>query len=288
MPNKCCVPNCSSNYARTILGTSSAYVTMFYFPKDDETKQKWLKSIRRESFIPTKHSSICVKHFPESCIVRMDRMTRADGSTLELPRKRLKLTKNAVPSIFPNPPLYMTQKSSVKRKNPVERRQVLINQDESDETKFKESSIRHDEILNFDNFLLKFKERNLFDFLFKISENCVSFFKVDCDSDVCPTVVAGFKIFRDFKVAIFYNNVIISAAKFSWILGSDLSCSNWSQFDCLLSHINSNDINEIVEKIEGVLDLGEIQVKDEIEIEEIQVKEEIVIEEIQVKEEIQY
>jgi hypothetical protein len=103
---------------------------------------------------------------------------------------------------------------------------------------------------------------------------------------VCPTVVAGFKIFSDLKVAIFYNNIIISAAKFSWILGSDLTCSNWSQFDCLLSHINSNDINDIVEKIEGVLDLGEIQVKDEIEIEEIQVKEEIVIEEIQVKEEI--
>lgn len=243
MPDKCCMPNCSSNYDNT----KNAYVSVFAFPKDDETRQKWIKCVHRESFVPTKHSVVCIKHFSESSVIKVDKMTRDDGSILEVPRKRPKLTKGAVPSIFPNLPSYMTKKSPVKRKHPDERRQELANRDES---VFQEW-VRDDNILNFDNFLLKFKEKNLLDFLFKISESFISFLKIDCDSDVCPTIVSGFKIFKDLKVVIFCNNNVIPPSKFSWLLGNDSVCSKWSQFDCLLSHVNSN-ISKVVDGIESI------------------------------------
>jgi hypothetical protein len=234
MPSKCCVPNCSSNYNST-----NTYVTVFSFPKDEEMKKRWIKCIHRESFIPTKYSVVCIKHFAESSIIRVDKMTRDDGSLLEVARKIPKLIKNAVPSIFHNQPSYMTKVSRKKRKHPDERRQKLS---DSDETVFQAWS-RDDDIVNFDNFLLKFQEKHLFDFFYKISANVINFFKVDCESNVCPTITLGFKIFRDLKVIFFCNNEIIPSSKFSWILGNDSMCSKWSQFDCLLSHLNSNFID---------------------------------------------
>jgi hypothetical protein len=50
--------NCSSNYDST-----NMYVTVFSFPKDEEIKKTWIKCIHRESFNPTKHSAVCIKHF---------------------------------------------------------------------------------------------------------------------------------------------------------------------------------------------------------------------------------
>jgi hypothetical protein len=111
MPSKCCVPNCSSNYNST-----NTYLTVFSFPKDEEMKKRWIKCIHRESFNPTKYSVVCIKHFAESSIIRVDKMTRNDGSLLEVARKIPKLIKNAVPSIFPNQPSYMTKVSPKKTK----------------------------------------------------------------------------------------------------------------------------------------------------------------------------
>lgn len=54
MPQCCVVPFCSTR--------SSGHC----FPKDEQLRQKWIESIRRYKFKPTKYSRICNKHFIRS------------------------------------------------------------------------------------------------------------------------------------------------------------------------------------------------------------------------------
>ncbi len=41
MPRTCCVPNCRGNYADDI--EKNGKVSVFYFPKNENTKKQWLK-----------------------------------------------------------------------------------------------------------------------------------------------------------------------------------------------------------------------------------------------------
>jgi len=48
----------------------------------------------------TEHTVVCEKHFSPTFIVRVDSVTRGDGSVLSVPRKIPKLTVDAYPSFF--------------------------------------------------------------------------------------------------------------------------------------------------------------------------------------------
>lgn len=53
MPKKCCVVGCRSGY-----DTNKEKVNTFKFPNDEELKMKWLISIGRKDYKPTKYSSV--------------------------------------------------------------------------------------------------------------------------------------------------------------------------------------------------------------------------------------
>jgi len=53
--------------------------------------------ISRENLQVTEHSVVCEKYFSADFIVRVDSVTRGDGSVLSVPRKIPKLTVNAYP-----------------------------------------------------------------------------------------------------------------------------------------------------------------------------------------------
>jgi hypothetical protein len=85
----------------------------------DITKAKWVTSIHRtEEFQSTASSSLCIKHLAENHIIREHRAVRDDNTVLVIPRKRIKLTEDAYPTIFANQPAYMTQMLPPKRKDP--------------------------------------------------------------------------------------------------------------------------------------------------------------------------
>lgn len=56
------------------------------FPKDEAQRSAWLKAIRRENFVPTNNSMVCIVHFTED-----DFQKRPD---------LIRLTNKAVPSVF--------------------------------------------------------------------------------------------------------------------------------------------------------------------------------------------
>lgn len=228
MPGKCCVPGCRSNYDKT-----DPYFSVFSFPNNYSLREKWIRAINREPFALTKHSYVCSKHFSENEIIQVDKMIRDDGSTLEIPRKIPKLIKGAVPTIFPEQLVDLsTQKPSFKRKNP---------DDRSRDSEICDEISIDDEISNYDEFVLKFKERNLSDFLFQISDEHVCFFIIETAINTSPKIVSGFNIDKNLKVLFFAEGKTVCCSKFSKLLGKEDICNKWSQFDSLLSHMSSLD-----------------------------------------------
>lgn len=57
MPRKCCVPACKGNYS------NGPKVSVFTFPANKELRQKWLKAICRDDFVPTKQSVVSHIYF---------------------------------------------------------------------------------------------------------------------------------------------------------------------------------------------------------------------------------
>jgi len=153
MPSPCCVPGCKSNY-KTYLDAGEPAVSVFTFPKDENLKTQWLRNIPRKAWSPSKYSVVCAKHFVENDIIKEDDYRLPDGSRQKVPTKtRLKL--NAVPSIFPNLPHYLSKTVPLPRKSPAERTKVM--QDRSDQLNkdFENSDL----IINFDDLTSNFKNK---------------------------------------------------------------------------------------------------------------------------------
>nr|CAH7713614.1 unnamed protein product [Callosobruchus chinensis] len=66
MVNKCCVPNCAGNYKSSV---SKVYI--FKFPKDQDLRERWLRTIHRENSQISEHSVVSHLHFVETDILHM-------------------------------------------------------------------------------------------------------------------------------------------------------------------------------------------------------------------------
>lgn len=88
MPLHCCVPKCFSNYKSK--SKDEGYVRTFKFPKNEEEKKIWIKSIPRTNLTVTEHTVVCIKHWPED----------AKFKTIRGGKQR----PAAAPSVFPNIP----------------------------------------------------------------------------------------------------------------------------------------------------------------------------------------
>lgn len=107
MPNRCVVPNCRGNYR---LGPK---VSSFSFPKANELLSIWIRAIKRENFVPTKHSKVCELHFrPEDIKRESSAFDVKTGKTITVKLVKKCLRDGAVPSIIPPPP----SPSSIKQK----------------------------------------------------------------------------------------------------------------------------------------------------------------------------
>lgn len=78
MPNKCCVPRCRGNYK------NGSKVRIFRFPKDEELRQKWIRAIPRENFLPTENTRVssssvfffCIFHSMNDALQLLERHYR--------------------------------------------------------------------------------------------------------------------------------------------------------------------------------------------------------------------
>ena len=127
MVRKCCVPGCSSNYSSS---SKTGYVNVFTFPIDTDRRSLWIKSIPRENLTVNSNTVVCIKHFDEQCIVSYDQHVDDDGTEHLIKRHRLSLREDAVPTIFPGLPSYLSSNVTPTRKDPeMRRREAAIREE---------------------------------------------------------------------------------------------------------------------------------------------------------------
>lgn len=182
MPRHCVVPGCKSNYAST-----SEAISTFSFPKDHQIKQKWINAIHRANWQPTNSSSVCAIHF------------REPDFQLSGKYKKARLVYDAVPSVFPNLPQYLTKTETKIRKDPEIRREVINTAVENDNEQF----LRSDIIENFDDLKAKFREKlNFENFLVHNSNDKLVFFLLQSDDDLDCKIVVRISVNKDLIVRI--------------------------------------------------------------------------------------
>jgi len=117
MVNKCCAYGCKSGYASQ--DATDVHVTFHSFPRDEELRAKWIRANPRKDFTPTKNSRLCSLHFAESDFVEQhcdsNATRRASFDSPQLQRRYLK--KDAVPSIFPAAPSYLSSPATTLRQS---------------------------------------------------------------------------------------------------------------------------------------------------------------------------
>jgi len=100
MPRTCWVPYCSSGYR------SNADKSRHLFTVPSNKCQEWSRKISRQGQLTSKHY-ICDLHFEEQFIIKSDKFI-IDGQSVSLPREGWHLTLDAVPTLFPNLPTYLS------------------------------------------------------------------------------------------------------------------------------------------------------------------------------------
>ena len=122
MVNKCAAFGCTSGYKRKGQNPDDSAggqkITFHSFPLHDRLLcQKWLRSNPRKDFVPSKHSRLCSLHFHPSDFVDMHKDTnkRRDRVRADKKLQRRYLKDDAVPSIFPNAPEYLSKAGSSRR-----------------------------------------------------------------------------------------------------------------------------------------------------------------------------
>lgn len=232
MPRKCCVPECSSNYRGT------DYVTVFRFPTDEKQRTKWIRTIPRKDFTPTKDAVVCIKHFSTEFIVTEDCATRPDGSVLRVKRTNPKLAEEAYPSIFPILPSYLSSEPPKKRRTPEDRHAEL---DVRDQQAFMDWE-QNDTIDSFNTLRSGINAHIGHDPDLVVVSSDTHVCICILDITECPKIKVAVKIVNNLKVSVFCDYVRISGDRLSWILGSDELLDRWSKLDSLLSHFMKGDI----------------------------------------------
>ncbi|KAH9382580.1 hypothetical protein HPB48_010346 [Haemaphysalis longicornis] len=119
MPGKCCVPRCNGNY------DSGPRVHVPAFPKDELAGQRWIRAIPRDNLSVSKHSKVCERHFkPDDILREGSHVDEVTGRTVTAPLSQVRLRPDAVPTIFPSCPSYIS-KQETRREDPEAKRTRL-------------------------------------------------------------------------------------------------------------------------------------------------------------------
>ena len=96
MPNHCSAPVCRSNYR------GESYTPVFKLPPaPPQLRIQWLNALHRDDTGDLKSIYVCLNHFNTTDIITVDRVMQAI-------RARPRLCQNAVPSILPGCPSYLS------------------------------------------------------------------------------------------------------------------------------------------------------------------------------------
>ncbi|KAH8020462.1 hypothetical protein HPB51_001903 [Rhipicephalus microplus] len=110
----CFAPGRSSGYISS--RRSDQRVSLFSVPKEPECLKAWQRAVPRADQVLDASSRICELHFDEQYIVRSFTHT-INGVKATILRDRPVLTSDAISTVFPNLPQYLSKKAPQKSKS---------------------------------------------------------------------------------------------------------------------------------------------------------------------------
>ncbi|XP_063243012.1 uncharacterized protein LOC134542569 isoform X2 [Bacillus rossius redtenbacheri] len=112
MPRSCIVPFCNEGY-----GSKPSRYSFFCVPKDPVKRKKWQAAIPRKLELKP-GQAVCEKHFAPEDIVRKKVFKDCNGAVLaEAVLKIPRCAENAVPTLFPGCPKYLSRKTPKRRRD---------------------------------------------------------------------------------------------------------------------------------------------------------------------------
>lgn len=105
----CFVPGCTTGYK-----SNKNKLSLFLVPKDLSIREDWRKAIPRADKVLDETCCVCETHFEPNFIERHYRHV-IDGKEVLTPRGKPLLKNDAIPTIFPNLPHYLSKKLPKKR-----------------------------------------------------------------------------------------------------------------------------------------------------------------------------
>lgn len=117
----CFAPGCSTGYVSA--RKAGVKRSVFTVPNDEDRLKAWQRSVPRGDKLLDRTAVLWELHF-EQRFVR-DYTHIVNGEVVKIPRGRPCLTDDAIPSIFPNTPSYLSKKLPQKRSCRTSRGEVL-------------------------------------------------------------------------------------------------------------------------------------------------------------------
>lgn len=103
----CFAPGCETGYH----WKKGEQPSLFAVPKDEARRKLWERNLHRKDRTLDESCSVCELHFEPSCVLR-DYVHVINGEEVRVPRGRPELTPDAVPTLLPNAPSYLSKKAS--------------------------------------------------------------------------------------------------------------------------------------------------------------------------------
>ncbi|KAH7968152.1 hypothetical protein HPB52_006373 [Rhipicephalus sanguineus] len=107
----CYAPGCRTGYSGVKV---TRKVSLFSVPKDEDRRKLWEKNLHRSDKPLDDQCAVCELHFEDRYILR-DYIHVVNGEEVRIPRGVPALTCDAVPTILPNAPKYLTKKVPAER-----------------------------------------------------------------------------------------------------------------------------------------------------------------------------
>uniref|UniRef100_A0A224Z9P4 THAP domain containing protein n=1 Tax=Rhipicephalus zambeziensis TaxID=60191 RepID=A0A224Z9P4_9ACAR len=107
----CYAPGCRTGYAGV---KAERKLSLFSVPKDESSRKIWERNLHRSDKALEENCAVCELHFEDRYIL-LDYVHIIDGKEVRIARGVPALTPDAVPTILPNAPKYLSTKLPPKR-----------------------------------------------------------------------------------------------------------------------------------------------------------------------------
>ena len=227
---------------------------MHSFPTDTTRRNLWIRKIHRRDFSPTANTRVCSLHFHgnDFRLESKDTCNRLRGNPVL--RKRT-LKEDAVPSIFPNQPSYLSSTASEPRTSHATAESRRVSENSMLQLQVEQFELS-EKIDSLDDLIVKFNSNNHIPGNFFMrrcqNNNSLLFLSVNEDSSP-PSVAASVLVHPDLSFLAWKGDCLVSDEDLSVCMQFTRRIYRLSDFQNLLSFLLNDDLPDPIQSVISIL-----------------------------------